>query len=172
VGRCRLLLPNHGLLYSQSARYLHDTCPIGSLPSPNPLPLPYTVKKCVKTVQQTKQCKITSWPIIGAAYMTAHCLFKILPLFHHKGNCLFGRPLPIQPDIQCSKRKRKKNLYKMAAKLRDKRTSFTLVRELYQKFATFPTPVVSYTATKIPFIYSHKRNCATSVPISTFIVCL
>ncbi len=166
VGRCRLLLQNHGLLYSQSARYLHDTWPIGSLPSPNPLPLPYTVKKCVKTVQQTKKCKITSWPIIGAVYMAAHCLFKLLTFFLIVEHQYIGARWLAAPLHWCIVKAIEmvsstltihsiRYLYTVASGkgkrfvrrwrqnyVRDKRTSINTVRELYRTFVTFPTPLV------------------------------
>jgi hypothetical protein len=52
--------------YSQSAGVLNDTCPIGeAFPSP--------LCNCEKMRQNcTHQ---TSWPIIGAANMAAHCLY-------------------------------------------------------------------------------------------------
>jgi hypothetical protein len=38
-----------------------------------------------------------------------------------------------------SERKRKQNYFKMAAKLKEKRTSITTVPSMFQSFATFPT---------------------------------
>jgi hypothetical protein len=46
--------------------------------------------------------------------------------------------------------KRKYNYSKMAAKLKEKRTSISMVQDQYLSFATFQTPLVSHSS--LPFI--------------------
>jgi hypothetical protein len=55
-----------------------------------------------------------------------------------------------------SERKRKQNYFKMAAKLKEERTSFTMVPSIFRSFATFPTHLLFHCPLPLNIFTSRK----------------